>query len=77
MASWGEIAVGENRHTASYPSKSAIIGLLGAALGIKRDDEVIVPNRSWIAAAHAPMMLGAKAVLIDVLPDTPMMDVIA
>ncbi len=39
MASWGEIAVGEDRHTASYPGKSAIIGLLGAALGIKRDDE--------------------------------------
>ena len=39
MASWGEIAVGENRHTASYPSRSAILGLLGAALGIKRDDE--------------------------------------
>ncbi len=39
MASWGEIAVGEDRHTANYPSKSAIIGLLGAALGIKRDDE--------------------------------------
>ncbi len=39
MASWGEIAVGEDRHTASYPSKSAIIGLLGAALGVKRDDE--------------------------------------
>jgi len=39
MASWGEIAVGEDRHTASYPSKSAIIGLLGAALGIKRDDK--------------------------------------
>ncbi|MEY3760994.1 MAG: hypothetical protein RIR39_2485, partial [Pseudomonadota bacterium] len=39
MASWGEIAVGESRHTANYPSKSAIIGLLGAALGIARDDE--------------------------------------
>ncbi|MDO9049095.1 MAG: type I-E CRISPR-associated protein Cas5/CasD [Methylobacter sp.] len=39
MASWGEIAVGENRHTANYPGKSAIIGLLGAALGIARDDE--------------------------------------
>ncbi|PPK76586.1 CRISPR system Cascade subunit CasD [Methylobacter tundripaludum] len=39
MASWGEIAVGESRHTASYPSKSAIIGLLGAALGIARDEE--------------------------------------
>ena len=40
MASWGEIAVGENRHTAFRPSKSAILGLLGAALGIDRlDDE--------------------------------------
>ena len=39
MASWGEIAVGESRHTASYPSKSAIIGLLGAALGIKREHD--------------------------------------
>jgi len=38
MASWGEIAVGETRHTASYPGKSAIIGLLAAALGIKRSD---------------------------------------
>ena len=38
MASWGEIAVGETRHTASYSGKSAIIGLLSAALGIKRDD---------------------------------------
>jgi CRISPR-associated Cas5-like protein len=27
MASWGEIAVGEIRHTASYPGKSAIIVL--------------------------------------------------
>ncbi|WP_257283440.1 type I-E CRISPR-associated protein Cas5/CasD [Endozoicomonas sp. SESOKO1] len=39
MASWGEIAVGVNRHTARYPSKSALLGLLGAALGISREDE--------------------------------------
>lgn len=38
IASWGEIAIGESRHTASYPSKSAIIGLMAAALGIKRTD---------------------------------------
>jgi len=38
MASWGEIAVGEIRHTANYPSKSAIIGLMAAALGVKRDE---------------------------------------
>lgn len=39
MASWGEIAVGESRHSANYPSKSAMLGLLGAALGIERSDE--------------------------------------
>ena len=39
LASWGEIAVGESRHTAVYPSKSALLGLLGAALGIDRHDD--------------------------------------
>lgn len=39
MASWGEIAVGETRHSANYPGKSAIIGLLAAALGIKRSED--------------------------------------
>lgn len=39
MASWGNAsAVGEERHSDSYPSKSAILGLLGAACGVKRDD---------------------------------------
>ena len=38
MASWGEIAVGQTRHTANYPGKSAIIGLMAAALGLKRND---------------------------------------
>lgn len=37
LASWGEVAVGESRHSAAYPSKSALLGLLGAALGIRRD----------------------------------------
>lgn len=39
MASWGEIAVGEARHSAAHPSKSAICGLLGAALGLQRSEE--------------------------------------
>jgi len=39
LASWGEAAVGESRPTASYPGRSAIIGLLGAALGVRRDDD--------------------------------------
>lgn len=39
MAAWGEEAVGEVRHTASIPTRSAILGLLAAALGLHRDNE--------------------------------------
>lgn len=39
LSSWGEVAVGEYRPSAEYPSQSAIQGLLGAALGITRDDD--------------------------------------
>lgn len=39
LASWGEAAVGESRPTATYPGRGAIIGLLGAALGVRREDD--------------------------------------
>jgi CRISPR system Cascade subunit CasD len=39
MAAWGDIAVGEYRPSFAHPSKSAIVGLLAAALGIRRDEE--------------------------------------
>ncbi|CBG89779.1 type I-E CRISPR-associated protein Cas5/CasD [Citrobacter rodentium] len=39
MASWGVDAPGEVRHTHELPSRSALLGLLAAALGIERDDE--------------------------------------
>jgi CRISPR system Cascade subunit CasD len=39
MASWGDIAVGEQRPSLIFPTKSAIVGLISAALGIKRDEE--------------------------------------
>lgn len=39
MASWGEIAVGEFRPTSDHPGRSAVLGLIGAALGIRRDEE--------------------------------------
>ncbi|HLC20110.1 MAG TPA: DegT/DnrJ/EryC1/StrS family aminotransferase [Candidatus Nanoarchaeia archaeon] len=37
-------------------------------------DEVIVPNRTWIATANAPHLLRAKVVLVDVVPDEPSMN---
>ncbi len=44
------------------------------ALGIGKDDEVIIPNRTWIATANAPLLLGAKVILVDVKPDAPLLD---
>ncbi|MBB3101732.1 type I-E CRISPR-associated protein Cas5/CasD [Azomonas macrocytogenes] len=49
LASWGEIAVGESRHSAVHPSRSALLGLLGAALGIERDDE---PGQQALIAGY-------------------------
>ena len=37
FASWGEAAVGEVRPTATRPTRSALLGLLGAALGFERE----------------------------------------
>lgn len=39
LVSWGEAAVGEARHSSALPSRSALLGLLAAALGIKREEE--------------------------------------
>lgn len=39
LASWGEIAVGEARGSWDRPSRSAMLGLLAAALGITREDQ--------------------------------------
>lgn len=39
MASWGDIAVGEYRPSLGHPTKSAVIGLVAAALGIDRSED--------------------------------------
>ena len=41
LTSWGEPAVGEVRHSNIIPSRSAVLGFLAAALGIRRNDECI------------------------------------
>ncbi len=39
LATWGDIAVGDIRPSYRYPSKSAIIGLIAASLGIRRNEQ--------------------------------------
>lgn len=38
LASWGDVAVGERRPSTPHPSRSAVLGILAAALGVRRDD---------------------------------------
>jgi len=54
-------------------SMALLMALLAA--GIKPGDEVLVPNRTWIATAHAPLLLGAKVRLVDVEAGRPIIDV--
>ena len=48
LAAWGDTAVGEYRGSHNWPGESALVGLLGAALGIRREDD----------AAHAALSRG-------------------
>jgi len=58
---------------ATTNGSTALLMSLWAA-GIGRGDEVIVPNRTWIATAHAPLLLGATVKLVDVEADRPIID---
>lgn len=64
MAAWGDIAVGETRRSTVHPAKSAILGLMAAALGIDRMDET---THSTMAAAYglAVKVLSSGSLLID------------
>jgi CRISPR system Cascade subunit CasD len=39
LVSWGDIAIGIERRSFSHPTKTAIVGLIAAAIGIKREEE--------------------------------------
>ena len=53
MQSWGTDSHFETRHTDLYPSKSAVIGLIGAALGIRRDDKSICDfDRTYVTERY-------------------------
>lgn len=44
-------------------------------LGIGPDDEVILPAMTFVASANAVEAVGAKPVLVDIDPDTKLMDI--
>lgn len=61
FSSWGEIAVGEVRASKTHPGRSAIFGLVAAALGIRRNDIEAIGN------LHENYGLGIKVISIGYL----------
>jgi perosamine synthetase len=62
-------------HALLVPSGSAALLLALLACDVGPGDEVIVPDVTWVATAHAAALLGAKVRLVDTRPDLPLMDV--
>ncbi|MBF0382236.1 MAG: DegT/DnrJ/EryC1/StrS family aminotransferase [Magnetococcales bacterium] len=62
-------------YTVCTTSGTMALSLSMLALGVGPGDEVIMPDRTWVASANAAMLLGAKVRLVDVLDQgLPIMD---
>lgn len=59
--------------TMTTSGSSALVSALVAA-GVGPGDEVIVPNRTFIATAHAVQLIGGVVRLADTLSDRPLVD---
>lgn len=61
-------------HVVCTTSGTTALMLAFIGCGVGPGDEVILPDRTYIATAHAAMLLGAKVRLVDVRHDRPLMD---
>ena len=62
------------KHVVATTSGTIAIFLALKALGIGKDDEVIVPNITFAATVNAVSLTGAKPVLADVSKDNLLLD---
>jgi dTDP-4-amino-4,6-dideoxygalactose transaminase len=62
------------RHAVATTSGSMALMMSMIALGIRPGDEVIVPDRTFIATAHGASLLGARIVLADCKLGDPNVD---
>lgn len=60
-------------HAIATSSGSTALTLALMEAGVGPGDEVIVPDRTWIATAHAAHILGATVILADVQQDLPLL----
>jgi len=62
------------KHVIATSSCTGALHMGLAAVGVGIDDEVILADINWIASAAPITYLGAKPVLVDILPDTWCLD---
>jgi len=62
------------QHAVTAPSGTMALVMSLLAHSISVGDEVIVPASTWISTAHAPLLIGAKPVLVDVQSERPLID---
>ena len=60
---------------ATTSGSDALLLALWAA-GVRPGDEVLVPNRTWIATAHSVLLLGAVPVIVDTDSDRPVISLV-
>lgn len=75
LSAWGDIAVGETRPADLAPSKSAVLGLIAAALGLRRPDTTADESlrRQW-EAEHLALADGYGMAVKLTLPGLPLSD---
>ena len=58
------------KHAFAVTSATTALHLALVALGVGKDDEVIVPAFTWVATANVVLYCGASVVFVDVDPNT-------
>lgn len=62
------------KHAVTAPSGTMALVMSLLAYSISAGDEVIVPASTWISTAHAPLLIAAKPVFVDVQSERPLLD---
>jgi dTDP-4-amino-4,6-dideoxygalactose transaminase len=62
------------KYAITAPSGTMALVMSLLAYSISVGDEVIVPASTWISTAHAPLLIAAKPVFVDVQSERPLID---
>jgi len=66
--------IGGKNHAVGVGNGTDALTLALMAIGVRAGDEVLVPAVTFFATAGAVLRLGAKPIVVDVLPDLPLID---